>query len=338
VRAFGKVISTYPKFDPAPQLKFGYAQALEGAGDAGDTLNIFRGSNPFARRSEAGTAEARGAIIAAYTAVTKDFPSDEAAALSFLRIAAIMEEKLGDLENARIALETVVKKYSQFPGAYTEATLRLGDVFIALGRLEDAAAAFKRVAGTGPAISPQQERAALRLAELDYFQGKFQEAQAKLKSLTTNPASDATNDALGLQIFIQENLQSAPPALADYARADLLARQQKLSESLDRFQALLTAYPKSDLVDETLISIGDLYTRMGRYADADSAYTRLIDNYPESIVLDRTMMKLGEVYEFGAKDIPKAIAAYQRLLEKFPNSIYVSEARKRVRALRGDTI
>ena len=67
-------------------------------------------------------------------------------------------------------------------------------------------------------------------------------------------------------------------------------------------------------------------------------YERLAKDYPENIVLDRALIQLGRIYALGLRDTPKAIAAYQQLLEKFPNSIYVSEARKRVRELRGDTL
>jgi outer membrane protein assembly factor BamD (BamD/ComL family) len=76
---------------------------------------------------------------------------------------------------------------------------------------------------------------------------------------------------------------------------------------------------------------------MRRYAEAASTYERLATEYPESIVLDESLVQLAQIYALGLKDVPRAIAAYQQLLEKFPNSIYVSEARKRVRELRGDT-
>jgi TolA-binding protein len=77
---------------------------------------------------------------------------------------------------------------------------------------------------------------------------------------------------------------------------------------------------------------------MGTYGDAVATYDTLMSRFPQSIVFDRTLMKLAQVYTFGLHDKIKAIETYQTLLEKFPNSIYASEARKRVRVLRGDTI
>jgi TolA-binding protein len=86
------------------------------------------------------------------------------------------------------------------------------------------------------------------------------------------------------------------------------------------------------------MKIGMSYAVMHRYQDAAKMYERFTAEYPESIALDRALIQLGRIYSLGLKDNTKAIAAYQHLLEKYPNSIYVSEARKRVRELRGDTI
>ena len=178
----------------------------------------------------------------------------------------------------------------------------------------------------------------MRLAEISYFNGNFDDALKKLNELTKNSISDAANDALSLQIFIQETMKPSAAALKEFAKADLLQRQRKLSEALTQFEAILQNYPKSEIIDETMMSIGDVLTLMKRYPDAVSSYEKLSKDFPESIVLDRSLMKAGQIYELGISDKLKAIETYQRLLEKFPNSIYVSEARKRIRKLRGDNI
>jgi TolA-binding protein len=84
--------------------------------------------------------------------------------------------------------------------------------------------------------------------------------------------------------------------------------------------------------------MGDILTQMNRFAEAAAAYQQLQSQYPESIMIDRMLMKLGEVYQLGLNDKPRAIESFKTLLERFPNSIYVNEARKRIRDLRGDTL
>ena len=49
-------------------------------------------------------------------------------------------------------------------------------------------------------------------------------------------------------------------------------------------------------------------------------------------------MRIGEVYESRLKDKKKAIEAYEAVLANYPASLFVEEARKRIRILRGDSI
>jgi outer membrane protein assembly factor BamD (BamD/ComL family) len=336
--AFTHIEKKYPAFDQMPQLKFGYARTLEEIDAGGDTTK-FAGSQPQSERHpESAAKPLYGAAISAYERAIAEFPKTEIAARSLLRIATLKQERLFELDGSRAALENIARAYGMFPAVAEEATLRLGDVYLWAGDMEKAAAEYKLLAGRAVLLNQLQETAALRLAELDYFQRRFQDALSKLKSLTRNASSDVTNDALSLQIFIQENLQPTDAALKEYAQADLLRRQQKLPESLAAFQSIVQTYLKSDIVDDALLCTGELLSRLDRSGEALAAYERLLKDFPESILLDRALMKMAEVYNKGMKDSVKAIAAYQRLLEQFPNSIYAAEARKRIRELRGDNI
>jgi len=339
-RAFTGIAETYPKFDQMALVKFGYAHTQEEIETESDTLKLFGEANPFPikRHGEPEGKPLYGSAIAAYEQVIGEFPMTEIAARSMLRIAILRQEKLFDLGGARAELENLVNRYAMFAAVAEEAILRLGDVYLASGDLQGADAEYRILGGHGLIINPRQETAALRLAELDYFRTKFQDALNRLKDLTRNPASDVTNDALGMQIFIQDNLKSDTASLKEFARGDLLKRQQKLPEALSVFESIVRTFPKSDVVDEALMSTGDLLTRLARYSDALAVYNRLLKEFPESIVLDRTVMKIGEVYRLGIKDSVNAIAAYQKLLEQYPNSIYAGEARRRIRELRGDNI
>ncbi|MBI1803315.1 MAG: tetratricopeptide repeat protein [Ignavibacteriae bacterium] len=339
-RAFQDIVARYSSFDRLAETKFGYAQSLEASDDESDTLKLFGSTNPFPpkERTEADPRPLYTGAIAAYDRVVTEFPKTELAARALFRTGIIKQEKFFDLDGARSTFEALTKRYPMFAQIYMEGTLRLGDVYLAIGALDKAQAEYQAVAGHGLLTNPLQEQAALHLAEILYFQANFKDALEKLKSLAGNAISDATNDALSLQIFIQDNLKQDVAVLKEFAKGDLLRRQRKLPEALTIFESIVQNYPKSDLMDEALINIGDLLTHMTRYPDAIGTYERLLKDFPESISLDRTLMKLANVYERGLRDSPKAIATYQKLLEQYPNSIYVSEARKRIRELRGDNI
>jgi len=339
-RAFQDIVAHYPAFDRLAEVKFGYAQSLEASDSESDTLNLFGRFNPFPskERTEADPHVPYAGAVAAYEHIVMEFPNTEIAARSLLRVGIIKQEKFFDLDGARSTFESLTKRYAMFGQLSTEGTLRLGDVSVAMGSLEKARSYYETVAGHGLMLHPLQEQAALHLAEIAYFQANFTEATEKLKALTANVISDVTNDALSLQVFLQENLKQNEPILKDFAKADLLRRQRKLPEALAMFESIVQNNPKSELVDEALMNIGDLQTFMTRYTDAIATYERLLKDFPESIALDRTLMKLANVYERGLKDSVKAIATYELFLEKYPGSIYTGEARKRIRTLRGDTI
>ncbi len=338
--AFAGIVAKYPKFEQMAMVKFGYARTQEELGSESDTLKLFGGVSPFPSKShtEDEGKQLYGAAIAAYEQVIAQFPANELAARSMLRIALLKQERLSDLGGARSQLELLCSKYPMFPAVTEEATLRLGDVYLIAGELDKADAEYGILVPHTPALNPRQETAALRLAELDYYRKRFHDALAKLKDLTKNAGSDVTNDALSMQIFIQDNLKADDAPLKAFADADLLSRQQKYPEALAAFQSVVDKYPKSDVVDEALMNVGDLLTRLSRFSDALGVYNRLLKEYPESIELDKTHMKIGEVYRLGLKDVPNAIATYQKVLEQYPNSIYAAEARRRIRELRGDNI
>lgn len=338
IRAFKDIVNTYPNFQQMPNVKFGHARALEESEGLSDTLRLFGVRNPFLRQPMTGTNPLFASAIDAYRQVISEYPNTELAARSLLRVSIIQQEKYFDLDGARASLETLEKNSIRYSAILFECRLRLGDVYLARGNLTNAGNKYNSLAGISSGFNELKEQAALRLAEIDYFQEHFNDALTKLQTLTTQATANVTNDALSLQIFILENLKSNESALKQFAKADLLKRQLKYSEALIVFESILKENPKADIADETSINIGDILTHMNKYSEVITAYERVLQEYPETIYQDRTLMKIGQVYQLGLKDNVKAIEAYQQLLEKFPNSIYSNEARKKIRELRGDSI
>lgn len=335
-KAFQDIIAQYPKFELLPQTKLGYARTLEEFTTTRDTLyqNAVATGN---FRPAAEFAPMYRDAIAAYRQVIAEFPNTEIAGQSLLRIAILQQDRFFDLDGGQSTLVELNKTYTAFPAITIESTLRLGDLFLARGDLSKAKEHYltlNHYAGGGD----QRERSALRLAEIDYFEGNFKDALKKLQSLTRNVVSDIANDAIKLHVFITENMNSGDAALKDFSKAELLKRQMKFPEALKAFNLILSSYPTSDLIDEASMNIGDIHVQVGDYGDAIATYQKLLSDFPESLILDFTLMKIGNAYRYGLRDVTKATEAYQKLLEKFPNSIYVTTARKNIRELRGDNI
>jgi outer membrane protein assembly factor BamD (BamD/ComL family) len=84
--------------------------------------------------------------------------------------------------------------------------------------------------------------------------------------------------------------------------------------------------------------IGDLQLLLNRVDSALAVFGKIVNDMPTSTLRDRAQMRIGEVYENRLKDKKKAIEAYEAVLANYPASLFVEEARKRIRILRGDSI
>ncbi len=339
-KAYQEIIQKYPKFVFLAQAKFGYARMLEELSGTSDTLKLFGQVDPF-QKQEKPVSESEpqfSGAISAYKRIVTEHPRTEIAASSLLRVANLLYDRDFNLDEAQSTLEDLIKNYPQFISLIAEGKYLLGDIYLAKGDIDKAEETYQSLNDLRPVGEYLHDKMTLRLAEIMYFRGKWKEAQDQLGGMLSNMTSNTTNDALSLNIFIQENQEKNSAALGQFAKADLLKRQRKLSEALAIYQEVFNKDTTSEIGDETLMNMGDVQAQMHHFNDAVATYDRLAYDFNESINLDRAMIKMGQVYELGLHDKAKAIEAYQQLLEKFPNSIYVSEARKKIRELRGDTI
>lgn len=188
--------------------------------------------------------------------------------------------------------------------------------------------------------APLGYEAKLRNARLFYFKGEFELAKEQLNILKLATSREIANDALELSLRIQDNtdMDSTGEALKAYSRAELLLFQNKIDESLLLLDSLQKALPNHSLMDEIYMLKFKIFEKSGRYTDAIKQLEIINDAYSQDIYGDDALFHLGRLYEEKLKMPEKAMAYYQELLKKFPGSIFVAEARKRFRLLRGDKI
>jgi len=65
---------------------------------------------------------------------------------------------------------------------------------------------------------------------------------------------------------------------------------------------------------------------------------RIIDVYYEDILADNALFTLASIEQFKFNNESKAKDLYEKLLTEYPGSLFIVEARKRFRKLRGDQI
>ena len=123
-----------------------------------------------------------------------------------------------------------------------------------------------------------------------------------------------------------------------YAQADLLAYQNRIPEAEAKLDSLLSVWPGHTLKDEILMLRSDIYMKQGRFADSEKCLEEILTLHFKDILADDALFRLAEMNDEIYKNMDKAKELYQRLLVEYPGSLYVVEARKRFRALRGDEI
>lgn len=335
-KAYEELITNYPKSINIAASEFGYARTLEEAAVEDDTLKLFGDLKPFTIKSS-DLKPSYKSTIDAFNKVINNHPQTEFAARSLYRIAFLQYYTLFDLIKATETLHQIEKNFNNFIPVLLDAAYLSGQVFISQGELEKAAEKFRWLAESRFAQSDIREKANFAIAETDFLRGNFKEAQQKLQNLLVNPNSDITNDAIDLQVLIQENLTNEN-LLKDFTKGILLKRQRQFNQAAEIFEQLTTKQPDADIVENTLVVLGDVYTMMQQYNKAISTYERLMEKFPDNVFADKSQLKLAAVYRWGLKDSVKAIEAYQKLLEKYPSSVYVNEARRGIREIRGDVI
>ena len=184
------------------------------------------------------------------------------------------------------------------------------------------------------------QEARFKVAKTSYYKGDFSWAQTQLDVLKKSASQLIANDAMQLSLMIRDNSleDTAQVAMKKFARADLLALQDKPSEAIDILEDVLTNHKGESIEDEALLKQGELYESIGRFELAEANYLKLIEFYNEDILADDAHFRLAKLYEEQLAQPDKAKELYEQIIFNFADSIFFVEARKKYRALRGDAI
>ncbi len=238
---------------------------------------------------------------------------------------------------------TLLQEAIALPGLFnkTQATckLELGDVQVFDGNVWDASLLFSQVELDFKDDILGNE-AKFRNARISYYTGDFEWAQGQLDALKASTSKLISNDAIDLSLLITDNfnMDTTTAPMMMYARADLLAYQNRFQECMTTLDSILTEYPSHSLTDEIKMLKASMYMKQGQYERARELYQNVVELHFADITADDALFKLAEMHEYIYNDKAKAMELYEKLITDFPGSLYVVEARKHFRALRGDEL
>jgi len=182
------------------------------------------------------------------------------------------------------------------------------------------------------------QNARFKIAQTSYFKADFEWAQSQLKILKNATSNLIANDALDLNLLITDNIakDSLKSGLMKYANAELLAFQNKNKQAIDTLHNIILQFKGQPIEDEALFKQGELFELTNQFDKAENNYLQVIKIDEEDILADDAHYYLAELYLNKLHNEEKAKEYYQKIIFSYPSSIYLVDARKKFRQLRGD--
>ncbi|CAM1349455.1 tetratricopeptide repeat protein [Tenacibaculum insulae] len=217
--------------------------------------------------------------------------------------------------------------------------LKLGEVLVYTGKFNKALIYFSQVQTKFKNHFLGQE-ARFKVAQTSYFKNDFKWAKAQLKVLKGSATQLIANDAANLFLTISDNQpkDSIPSGLKEYAKADLLAFQNKNTQAISILKNIVIKYKGQPIEDEALFKQAKLLFEEKKYNEAILIFDKIIALDAKGIYIDDTYYLLAELYNTKLNNPEKAKEYYQKIIFDHASSIYLVDARKKFRKLRGDTI
>ena len=280
-----------------------------------------------------------GKLDSTYRATIKEFGTSSSTAPLFKNLAHLDAFYLHKPKEAIDLLNQIINQPILDNRTQAEFKLELGDILLLSGDIWEASLRYSQVEKAYKYDEIGQE-AKFRNAKISYYTNDFKWAQAQLDVLKGATAKLISNDAMDLSLLISDalSIDSNEAPLVLYAHADLLVFQNKDDEAITTLDSIKTLYPNHALTDDVLFKKAQIALKHANYNDAAMFYESILKDHSYDILGDDALFKLAELNEIQFKNIEKAKELYQQLIEKYPGSLYVVEARKRFRKLRGDTV
>ena len=310
--AYELILENYPKSPYRPRALFGLALAKQQRGKPTEALQRFQQVLQIDDKSS----WAREALF---------------------HIGDIYFKDLFEIDKALDTYNLLLNRYPREKKT-PETLFRIGDCYAAKGDLGNAEYAYKRAVAAAVPKSPYIDQGRFKMAYLQFLQAEYDSALTSLNKITQeldspNVDQSFVNDAFELSFLIEENQADSSGALAAYAEARKLRMQHRDQEAIAALKHIILAFPQAEIVDETLVELGNIEAERGEYLAAIDYFKTLLTEHGESVYNAQAQKRIAEIYETGLGDNDKAFAAYENVLINYPGSLYVEEVRRKLREL-----
>jgi TolA-binding protein len=194
--------------------------------------------------------------IAAYETILREHPRSARAESALLNLGMIQFDN-GKFD---VALDYFTQLEARTQRLRTEAGVGRGNSLLALGRLDEAEQAYRRVIQRGGT----QEAAELGLAKVLIRKGQGTDAEAKLREISQNNSFEIGAEAMYWLGFVKQQAGNHAEALETYARVRVLF------EAYDHWVAM------------SMVRTAEIQRIRGNTSESRAMYNSVIERYPNT--------------------------------------------------------
>jgi tetratricopeptide (TPR) repeat protein len=272
-----------------------------------------------------------------YINLLTEFGRSRSTVFAMQKLANLQAFKLHKLKDAQILLESAVAIPGIRPTLLASCKIDLGDIYLLNNQPWDATLLYSQVEKDNPSTAVGQD-ALLRNAKLAYYTGDFNWSRRQLNILKAATTQLIANDALNLSLLISDNLQadSAGNALKMYARADLQIFAEQIPKAILTLDSINKKFPGNALSADILMAKTRILIQQKDYTGAVTLLKKIADEHSDNLWADDAVYMMGDIYQNKLNNPELAKSYYQKIISDYPSSLWINDARKWFRLLRGD--
>jgi tetratricopeptide (TPR) repeat protein len=213
--------------------------------------------------------------------------------------------------------------------------MKLADIYLFTDEVWEATLLYSQIE-KALKNEPIAHEARFKNAQLRYFIGEFEWANAALKVLTAATSKLVANDAMTLSLTISDNLEYDTIGLQRIAKADYYIYQHRYVLANQMLDSVVAYNPNEVSLPSAFYRKAKIAMHESDYELADSLYKRVYEGYADSYIADEALIEDALLLENQLNRQEEAMERYSKLLDYYTASVYVAQARKNYRRLRDE--
>jgi tetratricopeptide (TPR) repeat protein len=248
--------------------------------------------------------------------------------------AELLAFELGRYDEAKALLNNALEMNLP-PRNKAELKMKLADIYLFTDEVWEATLLYSQIEKSMK-NEPIAHEARFKNAQLRYFIGEFEWANASLNILKSATSKLVANDAMTLSLTISDNLEYDTIALRRIAKADYYIYQRRYELANQMLDSVMAYNPNEVSLPNAFYRKAKIAMNEGDYELADSLYKRVYEGYADSYIADEALVEDALLLENQLDRKENAMECYSRLFDYYTASVYVAQARKSYRRLRDE--